>query len=317
MGEVLPRIGGFLHRELAARHWVVTTGELLDRGITARQIEGLVARGVLHRVHRGVYAVGRPDLSFEGRCRAAVLACGPGSATSHNSSGGLWKFARPWGPIHVSAPRNAGCRHPGISVHRPVDLAADVTERNGIPRTSVARTILDMCPRADLRTVGRWIHEAGVQGVLVRRELWDVLDRHPHHRGARVLEAALAEEFAATRSGLEELMLDVIGQAGLPVPLVNHEFWGGWRMEEIDFAWPGLGMMVEVDGGGPHWSRWRRRQDAAKTERFRALGWLVERVPELQVTLQPASVVVLLQRLADHGRRNPPPRWMTSPAERI
>ena len=53
-------------------------------------IEGRVKRGRLHRIHRGVYAVGHMALTRYGRFMAAVLACGEGAALSHFSAAVLW-----------------------------------------------------------------------------------------------------------------------------------------------------------------------------------------------------------------------------------
>jgi hypothetical protein len=290
---------------LAALDWVVSTDELFAAGLSSRQIDERVAAGVLHRQFRGVYAVGRPQLSFEGRCRAAWLACGPDSAVSHISAARDWNVRQSTGAIHISVPR--GRRgHPGLIVHRPRSLPLDdIVQRDGFAVTSVARTLLDMAPGCSVDIVGRWMHEAGVQRVLDCREIWAVLQRQQHQQGARIVEAALALEVAPTRSGLEDLLLAVVRSAGLPAPLVNHHLWSGARFEELDVCWPELGVIVEVDGARYHASRWRRRRDAEKDARFRALGWIVWRVPELQITLEPAAVAAELVRLATLGRLNP------------
>jgi putative AbiEi antitoxin of type IV toxin-antitoxin system len=62
------------------RHGVVTREQLFAAGLTADAIAHLLRTGHLHRVCSGVYAVGRPTLTREGRWLAAVLACGRGAA---------------------------------------------------------------------------------------------------------------------------------------------------------------------------------------------------------------------------------------------
>src|SRR3954453_15499038 len=103
----------------------------------------------LHRVHQGVYAVGRPDLTAHGRWMAAVVACGEGAVLSHDSAAGLWRI-RPAdnGPIHISIPSAAGRRRPGVVIHRRTGLGeAEVTTRDGIPVTSPACTLVDVATR--------------------------------------------------------------------------------------------------------------------------------------------------------------------------
>jgi hypothetical protein len=285
----------------ASTHFVVSTGELYGRGVTRDQIRHLVTIGFLHRLHRGVYAVGRRAVPFAGRCRAAWLACGPGSAVSHVSAAVDWGIRPSGGRLHVSAPRGRG-QHPDLHVHRPRSLPPeDIVDRDGYAVTSVARTVLDMSPGQSVDTVGRWIHEAGVQRVLDVREVWALLARLPRHRGARVVEAALTYEVAPTRSGLEEHFLGIVRRAGLPPPQVNDHVWSGVALEEVDFHFPELGLIIEVDGARYHASRWRRRRDAQKDARFRALGKVVRRFHELEITLRPGDVAAETLRLAAVG----------------
>jgi hypothetical protein len=58
---------------------VARTGQLLLAGLSEAGVQRRVRAGRLHRIHRGVYAVGHSGLSNEGRWIAAVLACGDGA----------------------------------------------------------------------------------------------------------------------------------------------------------------------------------------------------------------------------------------------
>jgi len=46
-----------------SQHGVITRRQLLDAGFSADEVDGRIARGRLHRLWRGVYAVGRPQLT--------------------------------------------------------------------------------------------------------------------------------------------------------------------------------------------------------------------------------------------------------------
>src|SRR6201999_1988643 len=102
---------------LAARqHGVVTARQLLALGLDDAAVWRDVEAGRLHRVHRGVYAVGHSRLTREGRWLAAVLRCGEGAALSHRSAAALWGI-RPTAAagVDVTVSRDQGHgRKPGI-----------------------------------------------------------------------------------------------------------------------------------------------------------------------------------------------------------
>src|SRR5262245_47255717 len=104
----------------AAQHGVVTVRQLHGAGIDKSGISRRTRARRLHRVHRGVYAVGHAGLSLEGRWMAAVLACGTGAALSHGAAAVLWGLLRPVPePIDVSVPsQNGRVVQAGIRLHR-------------------------------------------------------------------------------------------------------------------------------------------------------------------------------------------------------
>ena len=69
---------------MAAEEWgVLTSQELADCGLGPNAVRRRLNAGHLHRLYRGVYAVGHTNLTLEGRFLAAVKACVPGAALSH------------------------------------------------------------------------------------------------------------------------------------------------------------------------------------------------------------------------------------------
>src|SRR5438874_5315275 len=109
------RIWGLVRRQ----HGVIARWQLLEVGLSRRAIEHRLKTGRLHRTpFRGVYAVGRPELSELGRWMAAVLSCGPGTYLSHHDAAALYVIRRPHrGQVHVTVTNGARSR-PGIQVHR-------------------------------------------------------------------------------------------------------------------------------------------------------------------------------------------------------
>jgi very-short-patch-repair endonuclease len=128
------------------RHGVVTFEQLLRAGLTPAGITRRVQAGRLHRVHRGVYAVGTPVLTQEGRWLAAVLACGPEAVLSHASAAKLWSISPrcpQWADVTIPG-HNGRRRRKGIALHRSTTLGPnDTTIRRGIPVTTHARTLRD------------------------------------------------------------------------------------------------------------------------------------------------------------------------------
>jgi predicted transcriptional regulator of viral defense system len=129
---------------IAARDWgVVSVGELLACGLTRNAIAARTSAGRLHRVHRGVYAVGHTSLTMRGRFLAAVKSCGEGSVLSHISAATLWELL-PYDARRdpdVIAPGKRRTR--GVTVRRTRNPPPTV-RYDRIPVTTPARTLADL-----------------------------------------------------------------------------------------------------------------------------------------------------------------------------
>src|SRR5690348_9461279 len=129
----------------AKQHGVVARRQLLELGLSAQSIQHRVTRGRLHRIHRGVYAVGRSALDQEGHWIAAVLACGRGAALSHKSAAALWGIGPSPTIVEVTIPVASPRRCDGIRVHRRPNLLANhVTVHDAISVTKPVRTAIDL-----------------------------------------------------------------------------------------------------------------------------------------------------------------------------
>jgi predicted transcriptional regulator of viral defense system len=203
--------------ELAsARHAVVARSQLEGLGLGARAISHRVQRGMLHR---GVYAIGHPLLTREGRWMAAVLTCGGDAVLSHRSAASLWGLrTNARGAIDVTVPTRAGRAREGIDVHRGSTLKADDTGVvDGIPCTSVARTLLDLAEVVGARGLERAVEQAEILRLLDMRPIDDVLARANGRRGAGALRAVLSDirlGTTLTRSELEERFLAICRSIG-------------------------------------------------------------------------------------------------------
>jgi predicted transcriptional regulator of viral defense system len=146
----------------ARRHDVASRAQLLDLGLGYSAIDEWIARGLLHAVHRGVYAVGRQRLPREGRRMAAVLAAGPDAVLSHRSAAALWAIHRTSRTdIEVTTARR--CRRPGIDAHRVALPPDEVTTHDGIPVTTPARTLFDLAAVLSPRQLQHALNEAEIR----------------------------------------------------------------------------------------------------------------------------------------------------------
>jgi very-short-patch-repair endonuclease len=268
-------------RIAARQHGVVTLDQLRASGVTSSGISRRIAAGRLHRIHRGVYAVGHAGLSLEGRWMAAVKACGPGALLSHRSAGALWRItSRSGGHIDVSVPGRGGReRRAGIRIHRPaLLLPSQATLRHGIPVTKPARTLEDL-----------------------RRVLPD--DQFAAAvREAEYLRLPIGDRFETdrTRSELEARFLVLCRRHRVPAPEVNVRV-GPFL---VDFLWPRQRLIVEVDGWDSHRTRSAFEADRARDPDLTERGYTVLRFTWRQLAEDAATVVRTIRTLLENA---PPP----------
>src|SRR5919197_5965598 len=127
------------------QHGVVARHQLLELGLHSQAITHRIGKGRLHPVCRGVYAVGRPQVSVYGRWMAAVLACGPDALLSHTTAGDLWQVLPARRTIEISTTQRTGRQPRGVVLHRRTALTAkDVTKHEDIPVTTPTCTLIDL-----------------------------------------------------------------------------------------------------------------------------------------------------------------------------
>jgi very-short-patch-repair endonuclease len=232
-----------------------------------------VRAGRLHRIHRGVYAVGHPGLSNEGRWMAAVLACGEGAVLSHRSAAELWGLLKVGnGPIDVTVPGAAGRKHHrGIRLHRSPSVLSASTIHNAIAVTTPARTIADLRRTATKDDLGRAIREAEFQGLSI---------------GAQPDQDRTASRF-------ERRFFTFCRRHRLPLPEVNFAI-GPYT---VDFLWPEAQLIVEVDGWETHGTRSAFEADRARDAWLTSQGYRVIRFTWRQVKSEGPEVAQVVRTI--------------------
>jgi very-short-patch-repair endonuclease len=226
-------------------------------------------------MHRGVYAVGHRVVSTRGRWMAAVLACGPTAVLSHRAAAALWGL-REAGPLEVTAGRER--RHPGIRTSMASVPNDERTIRDGIPVTTVARTLLDLAATLDKRQLKRAIHEAEYRRLTDTVPLDALIARYPGRRGITKIERTTAPRLF--RSDLEMDFLEFVDAHELPRPATNVDVEGF----ECDAVWHDQRLVVELDGGG-HDLPTRSEEDRLRDRALTVAGWRVVRVSRLSADL--------------------------------
>jgi len=281
---------------VARQHGVVTSEQLRRLGFSDGSVRRMTGAGRLHRLHRGVYALGNPAVPPHGACLAAVLACGRDAFLSHQSAAWLWGLqpSRPRTP-HVTVPAR-GQRREGIQVHHALTVLDEWgTEFEGIPVTRVPRTLLDLANAVGVRALERVIDRAERRGLLDMIELDSMLARRRGNRGTRKLRRALElyRDPVFNRARSERLFLAMTGKAGLPRPAIDH-FVAGY---EVDAYWGRERFAVEVDGWDTHRTRRAFEDDRLRQEDLKLAGIDSIRVSARRIEREPNVVGERLRRL--------------------
>ena len=209
--------------------------QLRELGFARHAVAHRREQGRLHRVHRGVYAVGHARLTPRARLWAAVLT--EVGALSHRSAAELWDLLPAPGVVVDVVTGGESRSTAALRVHRSATLRpCDVVVLEGLPVTTVARTLVDLAGILAPHRLRRIVHRAETLRVLDVARVDELLARG-RPKGTKALRAALASLAAAepdvTRSELEERFLALVAAAGLPAPRTNTLVHG----HEVDFLW--------------------------------------------------------------------------------
>ena len=256
-------------------HGIVTRSDLLRAEISDREIEGRVRKGLLIRLHPGVYSVG-PRATPEARYLAAVRACGEGAVLVAMPAGWLFGIVKGRPPLPEVMTRTER-RVNGVRTRRCRRMdRRDTTTHRGIPVTTVPRTLVDLAATLSLTDLARACHEAGVRYRTTPRKVKAVLERHPKAPGKANLTRVIDGDERVLLSALERSFIEQLRMNGLPLPIANRPAGSKY----VDCRWPDHALTVELDSYAFHNSRhsWeqgyrREREARARKERFRRFTW--------------------------------------------
>jgi very-short-patch-repair endonuclease len=293
-------------RLAGAQHGVVARRQLLHLGWSEDELEWRIQAGRLHRVHAGVYSLAPWELiSKQGWWMAAVLASGPQALLSHRTAAALWGLrGYSSGAIHVTVPRKSTSTQ-RIRRHFSLVLPDERGAEEGIPATSINRTIFDLAATENLDTLVAMIKEAEYLRRYERISLPALLERYPGKRGSRKIKLALQriieEPPGRTQSKLEQRFASFLRGHSLPSPRFNDWILLGHKRFQADCHWPQCRLIVELDGWEGHSTRSAFQDDRARDRALHLAGYTVIHLTWSQLDCEAEEIASDLRRMLSGG----------------
>jgi hypothetical protein len=276
-------------------HDIKLTRALLAEGYNHDDLRRLQQRSELVRIRRGAYArESRPEITIDERHRRLVLATAPqlreGAILSHGSAAvlhGLPVWPEAVERVHVTRNRQGnGTRRRLVQVHgTPLD-PREVTTIDGVPVSSLTRTVLDLARTLPMeqpvaagdRALALGLPKGKLEAGLQAMERW------PGVRSARRAVAFLDIRSESVGESVSRVRLM---EEGLPAPEPQREIFGpdGQLIARVDFCWEEERTIGEFDGKikyGRLLKPGQRIEDVIFDEKVREdslrdLGWQIVR----------------------------------------
>jgi very-short-patch-repair endonuclease len=230
---------------------------------------------------------------------AAVLASAPGAALSHHSAAALWAIRSYSGAVEVTVPCKSRSSRL-IRRHFSLLPADEMTVHDGVPVTSVPRTLFDLAATDSPEALESALRESEYLRLHDRLSLPHLLERYPRHRGSVAIRSCLArrrESPGRIRRGLEERFLAFVDRQRLLRPRFNALVEAGPKTYEVDCLWPDAKLIVELDGWEGHGTRTAFHEDRARDRRLRVAGYSVTRIAWSQLDDEPDAIAADLRAL--------------------
>ncbi len=248
-----------LREQAGSDHGVMARTEMFAAGISRAEIDWARRRGSLIRDQRGLYAVSGISASELRRARAAVQSVGlaANAVASHDTAAHLLGIdtVRTQEFEHVTIPRRV--RRPqrtSLWLHAHDLSDDDVNVVDGIPTTTVARTLLDLLLRAD-RLTAIWACESALRnGLISPNELGLIMERGARRRGIKRARSRYRAINPLSESPLETGVRLVFSDFHLPSPALQIPIArpDGSAMYRIDLGYEEQKVGVECDGRTVH-----------------------------------------------------------------
>jgi len=273
----------WIHAALAAEqhHGMIAVHHLDLLGIDEWHRQRLIACGALRRERYGAYRVVGAPTSWKGDLVAACWAGGTRALASHRSAAAVRQL--PGGVQRIQevlCPRWRRARHDTLIVHESKQIdPVDMTIVDGIPVTTVERTLFDLGAVCSPLIVERAIEDAFRRELTTFDALYATLERlgRQGRNGAGVLRRIL-DEYAAdarlTDSDREKMMLQILRRHGLPKPVTQYRIWhNGQDYGRVDAALPQYRIAFEYESYQWHTGKRAIVRDNQRRRRLMGIRW--------------------------------------------
>ncbi len=267
----------------ASQHGLVTRAQVLGLGLTVRQIDRRLASETWEHLAPSVYGIAGTPTQWKRLVHAATLSIAESAASQLTAAGLHVVLAHPPPRPHVTVAFGRSVRSPAAVVHRARLTPLDITTVDGIPCTTLERTLVDCAAIVGPRRLQSLVDSALHTGQVTPRSIdvaWERSQRAPGRHGHAALLAALVEWREPIRPGspAEMRLIRQLGQWGFPPPERQIEICDatGTVIAMVDVGWRAWKLGIEYDSERWHDpTRW-----AADETRHRAieqLGWTLLR----------------------------------------
>jgi hypothetical protein len=261
-----------------------------------------LASGLWVEVQQGVYRSAFVAPSWRADLMAAHLGT-PGSAVGFEAASELHTLSgAPRGRRTLIVPRHDHHTDALAAIHESTDLTAQhLTIVDGLPVTTVARTLIDLAAVLRPARLGRVLDDALNRRKVEFGEVCGLYQslRRRGKRGFRNLAALLDERgdgMALSESELEARFRELVTRAGLPLPSWQVEVpWRSAIIGRVDAAYLDARVIIELDG-----RRWHGREqyvdrDTRRDHEAVLHGWRVFRFTWQQVVFDPEYVIATIR----------------------
>lgn len=279
---------------------LITRQQAVECGLTRAAIAHRVSTGTWIRVLPEVYRAATHAETPRSRVRAAMLWLGPGAVLVGVAAAWWWELTEePPTTVGVAVPTIRRVRsRPGVAVERRDVALSDVSEHEGLPVTTRARTVVDATATLPRKTGGALMDRALARRRVTLDSLRAAYRRAMGRRGTARVAALLVLAAGGARSEAERRLHAVLRSAGIVGWIADHRIvLPAWGPAVADIAFPAQRLVIEVDGWAFHRDLAAFRRDAQRQNALVVAGWTVVRVTWHDIVGDPDTVIATIRRV--------------------